>query len=196
MLPSVNSRSVSTLNLKHTSLSLLKKTMKINILLLEKKQIILKKWFDLILETYSPDTTSFLKKQKNRFDNPVGYTISEGIEGLFEEFLQEMDSDRVSTFLDNIIRIRAIQDFTPSQALSFIFLLKKVIREELANEIREHQMFEELLTLESKIDDLTNISFDIYMKCREKIYELKANELRNMTFRLLERANLITEIQE
>lgn len=170
--------------------------MDIKALLLEKKPRILKKWFDLILETYPPDTTSFLKRQKNRFDNPVGYTISEGIEGLFEEFLQGTDSDRVSPFLDNIIRIKAIQDFTPSQAISFIFLLKKVIREELANEIREHQMFEELLTLESKIDELTNISFDIYMKCREKIYDLKANELRNMTFRLLERANLITEIQE
>jgi hypothetical protein len=121
--------------------------MEINLLLLENKQKILKKWFDLISETYPPDTTSFLKGQKNRFDNPVGYTISEGIEVLFEELLRGVDYDRVSPFLDNIIRIRAIQDFTPSQALGFVFLLKKVIREELANEIREHQMFEELLTL-------------------------------------------------
>ncbi len=169
--------------------------MKLNLLLLENKQKILKKWFDLILETYPPDTTSFLKGQKNRFDNPVGYTISEGIEGLFEELLRGVDYDRVSPFLDNIIRIRAIQDFTPSQALGFVFLLKKVIREELANEIREHRMFEEVLTLESKIDDLGNIAFDIYMKCREKIYELKANELRNRTYRILQRSNMVKEIK-
>jgi hypothetical protein len=31
------------------------------------------------------------------------------------------------------------------------------------------------------------------MKCREKIYELKANELRNMTLKLVERANRIFE---
>jgi hypothetical protein len=162
--------------------------MKINLLLLENKQKIIKKWFDLILETYPPDTISFLKSQKNRFDNPVGYTISEAIEGLCEELLQGMDSERISSFLDNIIRIRAMQDFTPSRAIGFIILLKRVIREELANEIREHQMFEELLTLESKIDDLTNISFDIYMKCREKLYKLKANEARNLTHRILQRS--------
>jgi hypothetical protein len=53
-----------------------------------------------------------------------------------------------------------------------------------------------LLLFESKIDDLALLSFDIYMKCREKIYELKSNEVRNMTFRLLQRANLICEIQD
>jgi hypothetical protein len=169
--------------------------MKIIVHLLEKKSEILKQWFDLILETYPADTAHFLKRQKNRFDNPVGSTISEGIEGLFEELLQLIESDRVSLFLENIIRIRAIQDFTPSQALGFIFLLKKVIREELANEIREHQMFEELLTLESKIDDLANISFDIYVKYREKIYKMRAHELRNRTSRILKRTKMFKDIE-
>ncbi|MBI5188761.1 MAG: RsbRD N-terminal domain-containing protein [Nitrospirae bacterium] len=165
--------------------------MELNNLLSEKRSIILERWFDVILETYPADTSSFLKKQKNQFTNPVGYTIYQGIEGIFEGLLNGIDSERVSPFLDGIIRIRAVQDFTPSQAISFIFLLKKVIREELKNEIGEDGIAEELLELESKIDELAFLSFDIYMKCREKIYELKANEVRNMTFRLLQRANLI-----
>jgi len=33
----------------------------------------------------------------------------------------------------------------------------------------------------------------VYMKCREKIYEIKANEARNMTFRLLQQAKLIAD---
>jgi len=170
------------------------KPMKINLFLIEKKPEILKKWFDLILETYPPETARFLQSQKNRFANPVGHTISEGIESIFEEFLQGMNSDKISPFLDNIIRIRAIQNFPPSQALSFIFLLKKVIREELADDIREHRMFEELLTLESRIDVLSGISFDIYMKCREKLYELKANELKSLTYKILQRPNTATEV--
>ncbi|MEW6216009.1 MAG: RsbRD N-terminal domain-containing protein [Nitrospirota bacterium] len=165
-------------------------------LLSEKKSAILKRWFEVILETYSADTSSFLKRQKNRFANPVGYTISQGVDGLFEELLQGSNSDRISLFLDNIIRIRAIQDLSPSQAIGFIFLLKKVIRKELAKEIREDGLSEELLTLESRIDDLALLSFDIYMKCREKIYELKANEVRNRTFGLLKRANLLYELKE
>jgi hypothetical protein len=34
------------------------------------------------------------------------------------------------------------------------------------------------------------------MKCREKIYELKANESKNMTFRLLQQARLIVGNQD
>jgi hypothetical protein len=36
--------------------------------------------------------------------------------------------DTVSTFLDGIVRIRAVQNFAPSEAVAFIFHLKKVIR--------------------------------------------------------------------
>ncbi len=175
--------------------------MKLKDLLLEKKSAILGRWFDTILETYPADTSRFLKSQKNRFANPVGSTILEGIEGIFNEILQQdVDSDRISTFLDNIIRIRAVQNFDPSRALAFIFILKKVIREELdnvpeLNSGQENKISEELLEFESQIDGLALIAFDIYMKCREKIYEIKANEVKRRTFRLLQLANLITENQ-
>jgi hypothetical protein len=159
--------------------------MRISLLLSEKKHKISKTWFDLIVETYPQDTANFLKTQKNRFGNPVGYTISEGIDVVLEELSGEIDFERVSRYLDNIIRIRAIQDFTPSQAVGFMFLLKKVIREELADEIRKDQLFDELLLIESQIDQLANISFDMYMASREKIYKLRANELKNRTSRIL-----------
>jgi len=168
-------------------------------LLSEKKGSILKRWFDVIVEACPSGTINFLKEQKNRFANPVGYTISHGMDGLFEGLLQGMDSEvsaQAGLFLDNIMKIRAVQDFSPSQAIGFIFLLKKVIREKLAREIQKDGLFEELLALESRIDGLALLSFDIYMKCREKIYEIKANEVRNSVFKLLQRANLIYEIPE
>ena len=43
---------------------------------------------------------------------------------------------------------------------------------------------------ESKIDTMALLAFDIYMKCREKIYEIKLDEVkgeRERLFRLLER---------
>lgn len=165
-------------------------------LLSEKKKSILERWFDLILETYPPETVQFLKSQKDRFANPVGATIFQGIEGIFDQLLQESESEKISAFLDNVIRIRAVQDFTASQALVFIFHLKKVIREQLKNEIREKGLSDEMLSLESAIDDLALLSFDVFMKCREQVYELKANEVKNMTFSLLKKANLIFDIEE
>ncbi len=160
----------------------------------EKKPSILKRWFDVILETYPADTAKFLKTQRNPFANPVGSTISKGIENIFDELLEGGDRDRLDPFLDNIIRIRAVQDFTPAQALAFIFLLKKVIRDELDKEMCG-QLSDELSAFESKIDDLALLSFDIYMKCREKLYDIKANEVKSRTFRLLQRAKLITDTE-
>lgn len=162
-----------------------------------KKAAILKKWFDAVADTYAADTAGFLKKQKAQFTNPVGYTLAEGLEGLFDALLQGMIPDTVKTFLDGIVRIRAIQEFEPSEAVAFIFQLKKVVRQELGAELLQQPgMTEELASFDSAIDDLALFSFDIYIKCREKIYELKANEARNMTFRLLQQAKLIVDDQD
>ncbi len=164
-------------------------------LLASKKTKILKKWFNEILHTYPADTSAFLKTDKDPFSNPVGQTILQGIEGIFDELLIGEDNERISQFLDNIIRIRAVQDFTASKALSFISPLKKVIREELKNELNDG-LSAELVILEDRIDNLFLISLDIFMQCRENIYEIKANELKNMTFKLLQKAKLITEVPE
>ncbi len=180
--------------------------MKLYNLLSEKKSAILNRWYDAVLDTYPSDTSGFLKGQKNPFLNPVGSTIFQGIENLFEELLCENNSpipslvkggegglsgERASLFLDNIIRIRAVQEFTPSQSVAFVLLLKNAIREELKSELVEQQLLEELLFFESKIDDMALLSFDIYMKCREKLFQLKVNELQSWTFRKLQRADEI-----
>lgn len=160
----------------------------------ERKENILEKWFELIIDAYPPDTSRFLRDQKDRFANPVGATISRGLEGIFEEILKDkQDQAKVSVFIDNIIRIKAVQNFNPSQAISFIFLLKNIIRDELAGDALQNLDADELLALESQIDGLALMAFDIFMSCREKIYEIKSNEARDMTFRLLQRADLLKE---
>jgi hypothetical protein len=170
--------------------------MKLEKFLSEKKSEILKRWFDTILDTYPAETSDYLKKQKNRFANPVGSTIFQGIEQIFNELLGEVNPERVSPFLDNIIRVRAVQDFTASQAVSFIFSLKATIREEMEKSMKDSFPWEELSVIDARIDTLAMLSFDIFMSCREKLYDIKANELRNMTFRLIERANRLDEAQE
>ncbi len=162
-------------------------------LLSQRKGDILARWFDMVIETYPSDTATFLRRQKNEFTNPVGHTIMAGIEGILDALIQHGDPELLSPFLDNIVRIRAVQDFSPSRAISFIFCLKGAVREQLKNESVELRASEELLAFESKIDALALLTFDIYMKCREKIYDLKANETRRMTFRLIERLNRMGE---
>lgn len=158
--------------------------------LAQKKSAILGRWLNMIYESYPPETAIFLRKEKNRFDNPAGYRISEGLEGLYGALLQEMERDQVLACLDEIIRIRALQNFTPSQALAFIFLLKIVIREELSGEIQKENLALELLDLESRIDGLALLGFDVYTKRREKIYEIKADEAKRRVSGLMRKTGL------
>lgn len=167
--------------------------MSFNEFLSEKKPAILGKWFDAILDTYPADTSNFLKKQKDRFANPVGSTIYSGMDSLLDSLIKADDADAISKYLDDIVRIRAVQDFTPSQSLAFVFKLKDAVREEAASKINSPDFSAEVTAFERRVDALALTAFDIYMKCREKIYDLKANELRNMTVKLIERANLIFE---
>jgi hypothetical protein len=171
-------------------------SMDLKSLLLQKKSPIVKKWCDLVLATYPRESQKFLKKQKNRFANPVGRTIFEGIESIFDELLHEANSDKIALFLDNIIRVRAVQDFPPSQAVGFIFGLKKVVREELESEIQKGGLTEELAEFDTRIDGLSLLSFDIYARCRQKISDIRAKEIRTRSERLLQMAGLAYELPE
>lgn len=166
-------------------------------LLKKKKAVIIKEWFNLAVNSYPPDTAYFLKKQKDRFANPVGSTISQNLGPLFDELVMDMDQNTITNLLDPIIRIRAVQVIlSPSQAVTFIFSLKEAVRKNLKKELIDNKILNELLLFESKIDKLGLIAFDIFVKCREKVYELKATGERNRVFRAFQRAGLVSEIPD
>ena len=170
--------------------------MSLKTLLKERKSAILERWFDSILETYPADTKHFLRTKKDRFENPVAHRISSGIEGIFDQILNDEKAEEASPFLDKVIRIRAVQDYSPSQALAFIFDLKGLVREAVVEDTHEGQLSEELWRFEQKIDEVGLLALDIYMKCREEIYELRVNEVKRSVSRLIERANMICGIPE
>ncbi|MBU1163572.1 MAG: RsbRD N-terminal domain-containing protein [Proteobacteria bacterium] len=167
--------------------------MRLDNLLKRNKDAIVKKWLSLAIDAYPADTSKFIKSQKDPFANPVGNTFS-NLGPLFDELLNEMDYKSITSYLYPIIRVRAVQPIlSSSQSIGFILSLKKVIRESFKKEFSDNDILKELLVFELKIDELALIAFDVYMKCREQVYEIKANEERNRTFRAFERAGLIAE---
>lgn len=169
--------------------------MKLENLLAQKRATILGRWFDLIVETYPAETAKFLKRRQDQFANPVGAAVHEGIEGLLTQLATGLDPERISPFLDRIIRVRAIQDFTPSRAVAFVPLLKGIIREELEGELETLESTE-LAEFESRIDQLTLLAFDVYMACRERIYEIKVNEIKRMYCSPFDRKTLVCRVPE
>ncbi|MCX5872983.1 MAG: RsbRD N-terminal domain-containing protein [Deltaproteobacteria bacterium] len=160
-------------------------------LILEKKKDIVKRWIELTIDTYPPEGGSFMKNQKNQFANPVGAAILNGAETLYKWIMsgdKDLSPDVVRR-LDDVIRIRAVQQFSASDAVGFIFLLKRVIRETLLRDaLKDKNDLQELFDIDSRIDSLALHAFNMYMKCREKLFEIRAMEIRNRTSRILERA--------
>jgi hypothetical protein len=95
-----------------------------------------------------------------------------------------------------MIRVRAIQDFTPSQATAFILSLKTIVQEKTEKHLEKANAVKELRMFEKKVDLLLFLAFDLYVECREQIYRLKANEEKNKVFKAFKRAGLISEIAD
>ena len=158
-------------------------------LLTRNKERVVEKWRQGIIETYPADGREFLQQQDDRFANPIGYVVHEETDRLFDLLVNDMDSEATRASLDKLIRIRAVQDFLPSEAVSFILLLKPIIRELLAEEIKTHALYDELQTTEDAIDGMQLMALDSYTMCRDRISEIKVNDARRSTAKLIERLN-------
>jgi hypothetical protein len=151
---------------------------------------ILKKWLDMMLGSYFPETAQFLQKEKDPFSNPVFHQLSRGLGDILAVLGEDKGVEEATAALDEIIRVLALQDIPPSRALAFMFFLKQVVREELAEALKDPTLAPEMLELESRIDGLALLGFDGYTERREKLCELKVNEVKARVSGLLRRAGI------
>ena len=173
--------------------------MSLQALLSSRKKDIIKKWQERIFLLYPADSKKFLTSETDQFANPVGFSIKEKTDNLFTVLIDEdeFNQEKVESILDEVIRIRAIQDFSPSQAVTFIYLLKDVITDELRNSSEPvKDMFPDVVSFYDKIDRAVLTAFDIYSKCREKLFEIKVESAKNQVSGLLRRSDLISEAPE
>jgi hypothetical protein len=163
-------------------------------LLEENREIILGKWFELIIGTYPEVTTRFLARQKDRFRNPVGFAITEGIGPIYDQVVSGMDAEQILTALDGIIRIRSVQDFTPTETVGFVFQLKDVIREVIDGRAGGGEEHNDLRDLESRIDRVALLAFEKYTECREQLHRVRKREIERRSRKALDRVRVESAI--
>ena len=88
---------------------------------------LVEQWFAQTVESYPHLTTRFLASEKDPFRNPVGHALRSGMAILLPELLGAMNADNIAPALDMIVRIRAVQDFAPSEAVGFVFLVRRIL---------------------------------------------------------------------
>ena len=150
-------------------------------LLEQRKSSIIDKWVQKVIDSYPPESLKFFKSQKDRFANPIGYAISNSAAKVFDELVNANDPGTIRQALTEVINIRAVQAFPPSDAVQFVFALKKVVRDEIGGEIRDTKAHAELVDFESRIDMMALIAFDLYMESRERVFQIRINEVKSRT---------------
>lgn len=159
----------------------------------ERKEDLTAKWYDLVLSSYPKETQAVWKSNDDRFTNPVGVTIKKVTSELFDLILEWKSADNIANTLEELIKIRTVQDFAPSKALSFVFLFKKLLRDEFMEELKTENRLDELLAFEARIDNLGLIAFDIYTKNRDLIAQMRIEEVKRSHHMLLRRVNKIED---
>lgn len=147
--------------------------------------VIREKWYHSILDTYPAETSAFLRKKKDRFENPVGHVINEMVDSVLECLLSGHDSGELASRLRPMVQLRAVQNVSPSRAVSFVLLLKRAAREASGEAAAEAGGRQALAGLDAAVDEMALASFDIYMQCREKISEIRHDEMKRNLFMLL-----------
>jgi RsbT co-antagonist protein rsbRD N-terminal domain len=130
---------------------------------------IVERWVEWTLKSYPAEMLPFLSGEQDPFRNPVGRTLRDNLATLVHELLGSMDKDRIAGALDALVRLRAVQSFSPAEAVGFVFGLRAAIGE-LSGAVPE--------SIQSRIDELALMAFDQYMICREQIFALRIKELR------------------
>lgn len=165
-------------------------------LLKQERTTVTKRWRNAVMETYPADSRQFLRKEKDMFANPVGTILDQELDALFDAFNGLSDTGKIKSCLENILRIRAVQDFSPSGAVAFILDLKKIVGEMVKAKGLGNGIALEVEAFNRKVDDLLLLAFDVYSGFRLKLYELRVHEAQNQVGALLKRANLVCEIPD
>lgn len=166
-------------------------------ILTTKRSDVIKRWFDHVVKTYPSDSAQFLLNIKDQFSNPIGATTHKALEDVFDALISGKTCDELIPLIDPAIRIKAVQQFSPSASVAFVLHLKSVVRDLFEKEIKSGGISRSDLELfDQKVDGLCLIAFDIYMGCREQIFTFKADQVKSRTLKLLEKADILCEVPD
>ena len=151
------------------------------------RDAVVAEWYERVVSRYPPETARFLRQQPDPFANPVGAALREELGPLYDAVVAGGARDRIDQSLDRILRVRAVQDFRPSEALEFLIDLKHLIRGRVASD--GLVCGSELAALESRLDEVLLAAVDVYSRCREQIYDIRVKDIRNRSLKMMERLN-------
>lgn len=121
--------------------------------------------------------------EDTRFLAPADYLLTEEMEALLTWLVSDEEPVKARLPLQEICRLKAVQSVNSSEALSFVFDLKDIVRLVLGD-AGDTEPCGELCTeyrkLDKRIDQLMLLALDEYADCKERIMEIRIEEMRRL----------------
>lgn len=157
------------------------------VLLWPHREAMVRRWSDVVHGTYPFETVGFLRTAHDRFANPVGFCTAEAAKALMEAvFAERPDEEIIKKAVDEIIRVRAIQDFSPETAVGIFFAMKDIVRDVVKNsEDFSTGLMPALWALESRIDAVALLAFGAHARNRETLHRLRVEEEKRKLSQIL-----------
>ena len=158
-------------------------------LLREHKEAIAKAWLEDALATYGSESAQRFARERDPFANPVGHSLRVGTRAVLDALLDRKDYGEIGEQIHDMMKIRAVQQFEPSEAVGFVFRLKGIVRSHVTHGAEFRELARELSDLDREIDRIALAAFDVYVECREQLFMLRINELKRQIPWIAERMN-------
>ena len=72
--------------------------------------------------------------------------------------------------------------------------MKKIAAEVQTEAGEAPQARDDMSAFDAKVDELGLLAFDVYSRCRENLFEVRMKEVKDRTYRLLQRAEIIADV--
>lgn len=156
------------------------------------------RWAECFFSSYPLGAVGLSRTGTEQFTNPIGHTTRNSLGLLYTAISgQEVEPAQVHRALEDLFHVRAIQDMAPSKAVGALYLLKPLLRQHLlaqvlalekqgpAQKAAPKNALGDYLSLESRIDSLALMALDIYAQSREKVIQLRVEEIKRSQSQVL-----------
>lgn len=151
-----------------------------------RKDAVVNQWTDAIFAMYPLETSGFLRTQSDRFANPVGHATLQAARVLYDALTgTDVDMERVREALGDLTRMRAVQDMRADQAIGALFLVKPILRQTFLTDALVAGSLDAFLDMESRVDSLALMAFNLYCTDREVMYEQRVQDSKRERAQLL-----------
>ena len=133
---------------------------------------LLKAWYDTTMKSYFPATDEAFRRNTG-FANPVGQAFQESMATILDGLVAGSDAADFAAPLDRIVRVLAVQGLPAGVAIRFLSVLRNLLEKNTELAVSEKKQWL------ARLDELAELSVEIWCECRETLSQLRINELRN-----------------